>query len=282
MTTAGANQDSGTTAQARVSIGGFKFYHQFQISRIELKNAAETGMDVLRHLFKAHLDSGILEIRRRVNNAIWNGDGTALHAGVIGLNRVMDPAIPYAGIDSATYPLWNPVLNTSATPRALTRDLLYNLTQLQQEQEVFSDVYFVNPGMATTYQKVFDNIAGSYSIAGVIHEGRGTDLGYNVQSYHGLPILTDVMAPNNQFVGFSTSAVELITYDLSNADHETLSSMGQTDNFKTISSADVDGLRVNVAMLPELNPGYITFQMFVVPQLKVDNRRLIQGITNLL
>lgn len=282
MTTAGVNQNTGNTVQAALSIGGSKYYHQFSVLRTDMKNAQAAGVGKLRQLFRLHIDAGILEIRRKVNQSIWTGDGTDAHGGIVGMQRVLAAASPYANLDPATITNWVPIVDSNATARALSRDLLYNLTRIQQEQEVSTDVYFISPTMAQTYQKLFDTIAGQYSIAGVEGSGRNTDLGYNVMSYQGCPVLTDPMAPSGQFVGFMTSAVELITYDLSNADQGELKALGQKDNFETISSADVDGLRVNVALLPETNPGQVTFQMFVVPQLRVTNRRMVQGITNLL
>ena len=282
MANAGSNQGTGDTVQANLSIGGFKFYHQFSVKRTDMVSARTAGVGKLRQLFKVHVDSGILELRRKVNQAIWTGDGTTASAGMIGLNTVLDNAVSYAGISPVTYPLWQAIKDTNAANRALTRNLLYNLTTAQNINEVYSDVYYVNPVMAQTYQTLFDTIAGQYSIAGVEGSGRNTDLGYNVMSYQGSPVLSDPMTPLGLFAGFKTSEVELLTYDLSGADQGELARMGQKDNFETISTADVDGLRVNVALLPELNPGQVTFQMFVVPQLKVANRRFVQAVDKLL
>lgn len=291
MNVAGTNQTVGDTVQATLQVGGFKFYHQFSVTRTDMVSARTAGVAQLKKLFKVHVDSGILELRRKVNAAIWTGDGTAASGGIIGMSTVLNPSVNYAGINSATYPLWNapkdytPITGITPVPpapRALTRSVLYNLTRVQQEQEVYSDVYFVSPTLAQNYQTLFDTIAGMYSIAGVEGAGRNTDLGYNVMSYQGAPVLTDPQMPNGLFCGFRADALELMTYDLSNADDSELAGMGQKDNFETITSVDYDGLRINIALLPETNPGQVTFQMFVVPQLRVLNRRYVQAADALL
>jgi len=281
MTTAGTNQTLGSTVQAALAIGGFKFFHQFTVKRTDMKSASAAGVGKLKQLFSIHLDAGILELRRRVNASIWLGDGTATHAGMVGIGQVLNNTLAYAGINPATNPLWATIQDTNATPRALTRTLLYNLTRIQQEQEVFADAYFVSPLMAQNYQTLFDTVAGNFSIAGVEGAGRNTDLGFNVMTYQGAPVLTDPMIPSNQFVGFNTSTIELLSYDLSSSDGgEIRSSM--KGEYDAITCAEVDGLRINIALLPESNPGNVTFQLFVVPQLKVCNRRHIQGVLNLL
>jgi hypothetical protein len=238
MATAGVAQNTGDTVQAALTIGGFKFYHQFSVSRTDMKSAQSAGVAQLRRLFKVHVDSGVLELRRRVNAAIWNGDGTVSSAGIVGINSVLSSSTNYAGINSTTFPLWNSpkdytpisgITPVAPSARALTRNILYNLTRVQQEQEVYSDAYFVNPTLAQTYQNLFDTIAGQYSIPGVEGAGRNTDLGYNVMSYQGAPVLTDPQMPAGLFCGMKSSSVELFTYDLSNATQGELESMSQKD-----------------------------------------------------
>lgn len=286
MTTAGTNTDSGGATDAQLSYGGAKYYANCTISRVDMVEAATSGVGALRDLFGQHLEGKLKALRRKVNQSIWTGNGDAvLHAGMIGMTEVWDNTKPYAGIDPATNPLWKAIHETDpipSTPRALTRTLLENLTTKQEIEEVSATVYVCHPNTHQAYRALFDSIAGSYSIAGVNTATRPVDLGHTNSSYEGIPIITDPMCPQGVFVGVDASAVNLFTYDLANADRGQLQALGQKDNFGQIRSASVAGMNVNIALLPEANPGNITFQLFVVPQLRVRNRRAIQTIPALL
>lgn len=278
MATAGTDQATGDAVQATLQIGGYKIYHQFTVSLVDMQNAKAAGVEKLKNLFKMNVTSGMLAIRRQLNTLLWTGDGLVGSAGVVGMNTVLDPTVTYANINPATYTQWVPIVATNATPRALTRNLLYDFSRICEEQEVYSDSLFSAPSLAQTYNTLFDTVAGINSVAGF---GTATDLGYAARSYNGIPLLTDPQMPAGMIVGMNPSDISLLSMGLADADSGQLAALGLKNNLSTISVADVGGLQVNVALLPQSNPGLITFQLFVLPQLKVHNRRSVQGLLKL-
>jgi hypothetical protein len=282
MATAGTSQATGDATQAVLGIGLNKIYHQFDVSLVDMQNAKSAGVGKLKNLFMQNIKGGLIAIRRQLNTALWSGTGVAADGGVIGLGVVSDPTLTYANINPATYSQWVPIVSTSGTARALTRTLLYDYSRIMEEQEVYADVMFCRPTMAQTYNTLFDTIAGINSVPSEVSNTALTDLGYAKRAYNGVPLITDPQMPAGQILSMNPLDVELISLDLANADSGQIAALGLKNNLSSIASADVGGLTVNVALLPQANPGLVTFQMFVLPQLKVTNRRSIQGIFNLL
>jgi hypothetical protein len=198
----------------------------------------------------------------------------------VGIGEILKPT-PYAGIDPAIYPLWSSIVATAANPRALTRDTLYDFSTLLEESETYHEALFVKPALGQKYTKLFDDVVGNYASQVADASGQA-DLGFTNRSYNGVPILSDPQMPAGQMVGLNPNEIELISLDLAEADDGQLAAMGLKDNVNSMASAEVGGLVVNVALLPQNNPGVYTFQMFVLPQLKVTNPRSIQAITKLL
>lgn len=281
MSVAGTDQNTGDAVPADLGIGAYKVYHQFSVPLVDLVNAKSAGVGKLKSLFKNNIAGGMLAIRRQLNTYLWNADGSAANGGIIGISRVMDNALPYANIDPAVYTQWRSIVNTNAAPRALTRNLLYDFSELLETEEVAHDALFCHPSMAKTYNNLFDDVAGINSIM-VADSTKTVDLGYTMRAYNGVPLITDPQMPTGRLVGINFADVQLISMGLAEADDGQIAAMGLKNNLSTISTADVGGLQVNVALLPQSNPGLITFQMFVLPQLKVHNRRSLQGILNLL
>jgi hypothetical protein len=281
MTTAGANQSVGQTVQATLGLGAYKIYHQFPLTRVEMKNAKARGTGALKKLFQFHVNSGILAIRKQINNYIWNADGTAGYGGFVGMTKVLDPTAVYANIDPATYTNWVPIVNTSGSARNLTKSLFYTLETAMEVNEVMYNSIVMNPTTAQKYRELFDTTAGAYQIHNV--ESRtNVDLATGGLYWNGIPILTDRFCPAGQVVFFDSGSLELMSFDLSDADQGVLAKYGLKDNFNGgIGVADLGGLQINVALLPQTNPGVLEFQMFVIPQLKVANRRMVQAILNL-
>lgn len=281
MSVAGSDQTTGDAVQASLGIGAFKIYHQFSVSLVDMMNAKSAGVGKLKNLFKQNITSGMLAIRRQLNTYLWTADGTAVSAGVVGLGQVLNNTLPYAGITPATYGQWVAITQTNATARALTRNLLYDFSRSLEEQEVYHDALFCAPTLAQTYNVLFDNVAG---INSVMEKTSNTqvDLGFNSRAYNGVPLLTDPQMPTGQMVGINSNDVSLISMDLADADSGQIAALGLKNNLSSMASAEVGGLVINVALLPQSNPGLISFQLLVLPQLKVHNRRSIQGIMNLL
>ena len=280
MVTAGTDQTTGATVQATLGLGTYKIYHQFTMNRVALINAASRGVGSLKRAFQMHIDDGILNIRRDVNQLIWAGTGSAGDAGVVGMVNVLDPTLAYANIDPATYTRWVPILNTNATNRALTKTILMDFHRVQKEQEVFYDAIVTSPTMAQTYNALFDTVAGNYQLTGGSNSNV-VDLAPGQRHYDGVPIVEDPMCPLNQIVTFEKRNLEVVSFDLSDADQGVLGELGLKDNFSSIKSAKLGGLTLNCALLPQTNPGTFTFQIFTIPQFVVRNRRQVQAINKL-
>lgn len=280
MTVAGVDQNTGDTVRASLSMGTYKIYHQFSISRVDLKDASRRGTQALRKLFAFHVKSAILSIRKQVNNYIWNADGSAGFGGFVGMPVILNNTLSYAGIDPTVRTNWISIKDTNATNRNLTRTLLYNLDTTRDTEEVMYDTIVCHPITLQKYTELFDTVQGVNAIPNATNRTT-VDLAPGARYYMGIPIIPDRFCPVGQIVFFESSAIELLSFDLSDADQGQLSSFGLKDNFGTISSADVGGMRINVALLPQTNPGTLTFQLFVIPQMKVENRRMVQAIDRL-
>lgn len=291
------NTNTGDAAPATLPIGVHKIYHQFNLNTVELVNAKANGVGRLRNIFQENINGGLLAIRRRLNTLLWTGVGDAASAGITGVGPIMNNFIGYAGITPATpvaniYQPWNSIVLTNGLPvagtgysaltnRALTRALLYDLTRIQAEEEVYGDALFVRPSMAQTYTSLFDAAATTLSVANTTGGRANTDLGFNTRSYMGMPIIEDPQMPAGQLVAFNTQDVTLYSMDLASEAVGEAGSLGFHANLSSVSSADIGGLIVNIAMLPQNNPGILTIQMFVVAQLRVANRRSLSAILNL-
>lgn len=280
MSTAGSDQTTGDAVQASLSVGAYKIYHQFTVQLVDVLNAQTAGIGKLKALLQQNIQGGIIAMRRQLNTYLWTGDGTAATGNVVGINQVLNDTLTYAGINPTTYPSWVPITSKAGAPRALTRQILYGFSQLLEEQEVYHTALFCTPSMATTYNTLFDNVAGVNAI--MLAQGDNkTDLGFAMRAYNGVPLITDPQMSAGQLVGFNPNDLSLISLDLSGAGAGELNRLGMQNNLTSITSADVGGLKINVAMLPQSNPGSLSFQLFVLPQLKVYNRRSVQGILNL-
>lgn len=282
MTTAGTSQATGDATQASLSMGYNKIYHQFDVSLVDLQNAKAAGVGKLKNLFMQNIKGGMIAIRRQMNAALWAGTGLPADGGIVGLGVVSDPLATYANINPATYSQWVPIVSTSGTARALTRPLLQDYTRMLEEQEQYSDVIFCTPLMGQTYNTLFDNIAGINSVMTETAKVEMTDLGHLRRAYDGVPIITDPQMPQGRLIGMVPSDIEVYSMDLASADSGQIAALGLKNNLSSVASADVGGMVINVALLPQVNPALLTVQLFVIPQLKVANRRSINGILNLL
>jgi hypothetical protein len=280
MTTAGVTQATGGSTQAQLTFGTYKIYHQFDLSRVDIKNVATRSKGVLKNQMKFHVDKGLRAIRRQVNNYIWNATGSAGFGGFVGFENVYNNTLPYAAIDPAVFTNWVAIKNTNATPRNLTKKILYDFHRVLEDEEVGYDSIWTSPVTSQAYGELFDTIAGNLQIQQVT-DRTTTDLAPSSRFYDGVPIRTDNKIVAGKIVCFDSSDVSLYSYDLSDADMGQLALFGMKDNFQSIAVSQVGGMNINIALLPQANPGVLTFQMFVLPQLKVANRRSVQVIDQL-
>lgn len=282
------NNGEDNTVPANLRIGQYRLKHTFTISRTAIQEALTLAPTDLKNLFQEKLDTGILQLAKQMNDVIWNGDGTAAKGGVIGLNKVMDNTASYAGISTATMPKWVCPTLTNATPRALTRDLLLDFDYMEDLEEVNYNYISVNPSVAKTYTKVFDQLAGAGAIAYTPKSTGSTsvqnvELGHGDIYYKGSPIVKENKQQPGQMVFMDMSQIWLYTFDMA-TDPDVTSGISKTGDaeFGRIVSSMVNGMQVNMSELPSNVPTVKKFELFVVPQLRVRNRRAIQVIDKLL
>lgn len=280
MSTPGGAQTVGQTVQANLSFGQYKIYHHFAINRVDMVEAAARGTESIRELFRTHVDAGILAIRKKINEYIWTASAAdaTTYGGFIGMVDILDSSKSYAGLDPDDWPEWVAIVDTDTSPRNLTKTLLNRMETKMELEEVGYDTIVMHPNTALKYRELFESLAG---VNQVVVDGSRADFYGGTLSWMGTPILIDRFCPAGQIVFFDSQYVELLSFDLANSDRNQLSNMGLKDNFSTIDSALVGGLRVNVALIPQTNPGTIEFQIFVIPQMRVSNRRMVQGLLNL-
>ena len=279
MSNVAAQSTLGQTVQGSLALGGYKVTHKLSLSRVTLRDAAARGAGELKNLLQMHVNDALLNIRRKVNSAIWLGDGTPAFGGFVGMPVILSNTASYAGIDPTVYPSWTPgVYLTNATPRPLTKSLLLDFRAAEAMNEVMHDTIITSPATAKSYNVLFDSVANYLQVANA-NGGRGdVDLASGDRAWGGLPILEDPLCPVGQIFTGALGYVDLISYDLAGADSGVTAQLGLSDNFTVIRSSQVGGLCINIAMIPEVNPGTLTFEVFCVPQLRVRNRRMVQCI----
>lgn len=275
VTADGSNTNTGDTVPATLSIGSHRLKHQFSISKVTIQEAANRAPEDLADLFGAYTDRAVNALFRKLNQAIWLGDGTGTYGNFVGINKVADNAAVYAGIDPATWTSWTTLKLTNASNRAFTRDLMLDMDQLVSEQESLYDLVTCTPAIAKAYTKVWDTVAANYSVP--VSESssalKSVDLGHGGRFYNGIPIAEDPQATNNAIWLMNSSDVDLYLFELSNDP----ASPGMGRHVVNNSYE----LPIHIAELPSNNSAVRRFEFFVLPQMRVRNRKSLMVIEKL-
>lgn len=282
FTNSGTASNTSSTVSANVSIGSYKVYHKFGINKVVLQNAKTRGVGSQKRLLERHIKDALRVIRRKVNEALWLGDGTANYGGVVGLGVVTNNTLPYANINPATWSNWiAQIIENGGVATALTKATLMDLKELIHVQETDFDCIFTSPATAKAYNTLFDSIAGDLQLTNGYGSGE-VDLGTGDRYWHKVPLMEDSFTPNGQIITMYSPDIEVCSFDMSDADYGMMNRFGFNTNIAPITSAEVNGLNVNIAMLPPNVPGVYEFEIFCLPQLRVFNRKSIQGIKDIL
>ncbi|MBD2196608.1 MULTISPECIES: phage major capsid protein [Calothrix] len=233
---------------ASLPIGTNRLRHSFQIQKEDRAEAASAGKGALRDLYGFEINSGLRVIMESLSGYVYTGTGLAAAGGVVGLGAVVANAA-YAGIDPATYTAWSAVLNTNASNRALSADLLLAMeTAIARKGGNFTAIY-TTPEVVAKYKLLF---AANTSINNVLPAGQA-DLGYTGVSYAGRPIIQDPYCPNNTLYFVNEPEVALYTFSQNN-------------------TGSTQGMQFAIEQLPSSNPDAENYAVYVKPQLKVHNR----------
>lgn len=272
ITSDGADTATDNVVPAQVRIGNYRVKHQFRLSRVAIAEAAKRAPEELQNLFSQHVDRGITYISRQMNTLLYTGDGTAASGEVLGLSKVADDTFSYGGVSPTTYPAWkalnfgNPT--TPGTARALTKNMFLDLDQKVKEQETFYDMIVTSPAVATSYNKLFDSLPGAGVEAILTNNGRfkNVDLGYGGRFYQGIPIVEDPLCPTGLIYFLNSADITLYSFRF-----------GQSPDLsqqETISTSAY-GLNWHISELPSNNSAVRKFEIFIIPQLRVFNRKSV-------
>lgn len=264
---------------AELNIGRYRLKHQFSVSRVELKEAASMAPDDLKDIFGDRINSGLIKIAREVNRVMWLGDGSPAFGEVIGIQKVLDPAFPYAGIDPAVYPEWKSLVLTAGSPRPLNRDLILDFEEAVINNENLWNYITCNPSVGKAYTKLFDDLAG----VAALPSGRENnvsklaiaDLGHGARYFKGYPLVEDPFCPAGQLVTMqlAPSNIQLLTFDLG-------TKLDGDDTDRVVSAKNL-GLNIHITQLPSNNSARFRFEMYALVQLFVKDRRYLQAIQKL-
>jgi hypothetical protein len=275
------NDTSGNTVPRTLPIAAQRIKYRFSISRIKMKDAAKNGPLALRNLLGATVDRGISAIMQKLNAMLYTGTGNTASGGVIGLNAVIDntadyashPSVTYADINSVT--MWNAInLNNGGTPRALTRLLFYNLDKAAEIRQSRYNYIITHPDVWEKYTVLFDEITGEMSAPNASAGGSGplpVELGHTGRQYRGIEIRTDPACPNTLIHFLNMMDVELQMMELPMAE----------PSYGPHSISRALGLPLHITEYAPDEPTQYHFEMYILPQLKVFNRKSSLAITDL-
>ncbi len=235
---------------AFLPIAGARVSSSFQLSIQDIAQAKSAGKGALRDLFASDVDSALRTIMQKLSTNIYVGDGTNAAGGIVGLQTAGAASGVYANIDPATYPLWVSYVNTNASNRALTSDLLYATDVAITRKGGRYTAIYCSPELAVKYKQLF---AAQLNITTQLPAGQA-DLGYTGLAFSGRPIIQDINCPNNVLYFVDESEIYLYTLN-----HETSQNRG--------------GIQVGIDLLTgHNNPNMKKYGVFTMPQLQLKNR----------
>lgn len=265
--------DGDVVKPASLAIGGYVTNHIFHVLKTELKELGTDAVAIpaLRNLFQSELRTAVDVILPAINKVLYTGDGSldVTNKGVFGLTAVTDNASAYAGIDPAVDTGWvSTVLDNGGTPRVLTRDLMSQIEIAVARSGAPYDTIITTPELVQVYGKLFSldrNLTVS-QVNGV------ADLNFSGYNWGGRPILTDNDCPEGEMYFLNSSQCQFYSYDLSGTDSE----IAVTKNLENTM-----GIQYMIAQLPSQNPHAEKFEVSVIPQMKVHNRKFVAVVKDL-
>jgi len=265
---------------ASLPIGDYVIDHTFSIlitKLTELGNLPDLlAPRALRSLFTAHIDTAFKVIYPKLNQLIWTGTGAAdtTNLNVFGMESVI-AAAPYANINPATYPLWASYVNANAgTARPLSKELFAAVEVDMFERGTFYNAIITTGRIAELYKTLYE-VSEQHTPMG----GDGiADIGYTGLAYKGVPIRKDKDCPEGTLWFVNTGDVELHTFAQGNYG---LADPGAYEMSTVTDPTKSEGLNFLVGQLPRTNPQSVSYNISIMPQLKVHDRRAFSVITDI-
>ena len=207
---------------------------------------------------------------------IFTADGSAASGEFVGLGKIHDDTYSYAGISPVTYPLWKTLKLTGAPAgngRALTKNLLLDLEELIQVNEGGYNLIVTSPNTAKKYNQLFDTVPGGGLSGDSSMANRQVDLGHGNRTYNGAAILEDPMIPYGAMHFINTNDLDIYSFNMGAVTPQS------QQEFKVVPAL---GLNVHVAELPSNNSAVQRFEMFVLPQMRLFNRKSVAAVTDII
>ena len=263
---------------AELRIGKRRIFRRFQVDAVAISEAYNRAPDDLARILNTELDNSIRELRRKLNQRLYTGNGlqsgVGAESGIAGLNMVADPAATYAGINPGTYPEWAPgvYLANSGTNRPLTRGLLDEFEEELYLKEVSFDLVVISPAIKRLYAEEFDSVA-TYQAA----VNTNLDLGRGEYLYRGREMVVDPQCPADTMYFLNTGYMKLYSFLFQGQGQ--MSAM--TPQARIVAATRLGGFVLYMAQLPSNNSAVYNFEMYLMPQMQYMNRRQMGVITDI-
>lgn len=261
---ANAGADSSDQARrAELSIGEYVLPSKFSLVKTDIVQAGSAGVSALQDLLGETLEGAIQAVLKQLADYVYTGDGSAVNAGVVGLEDATSLAL-YAGIDNTNpaYAQWVSVRDENGgVARPLTSDLFINM---ERDRFLITgrdyDAIFCSPGVFARYRSIFLNQVTEIRT----DPNPLADIGVRSDAtFRGIPVIQDRNAPAG-----------------------TLYAMNRDDAYVhtmlTDPAANVvrDGFNWHVHRLPENAPHVMSMEISLIPQLCLKDRRSVSVIAD--
>lgn len=281
VTATATNTDQNAVVPANLRIGRYQLFARFDINRVNLTERKLLAPTELANDLAVTIDDALDEIFSDFNQLIYTGTGSVGDAEVGGLALFGSETLPYAGIDPAVNPLWKPVvLGNGGTPRALTPQLMRKVRTAMTKSRVGFNAITLHPDTAERYEDVWAEGNGG----GFIKVSDGTDpaiprveMATGMRTFMGVPLLEDVDAPVGSLTFWDTTQMDVYSFRMDTG--EDTHAMSQTE--RKLVTADTFGMVMHLAELPSGNSAVRSFEMYILPQLRLRNRRKLIRLTDL-
>jgi hypothetical protein len=245
------SNDTAAKRPCKLPIGEFAIVHSFTLNLIQLEQAIARGAtEDVRNLVATHINDGITEITRDFNSLMYTGTGSDADCAVVGMLTALKPSHNYATLNHA---LWKSI--TTRAPATFSASVLYAHERALSEKGQTYTVIFANPKFVESYKNEFDSrrtFTGGDVSANV-------DLGLGDCYFNGRPIIPDSNCPEGLLIFVDGTKVQIRSY-------------------KVQGDASVDRLRFKIAELGTRTAYGIEFEMGLIPQLVIRDRRGVSAI----
>lgn len=268
-------QNTDNVIPATLPIGNYVADHTFAVAITQLTNLGNLPDNMapraLRNLFQSHVSTAFEVIFPKLNKLIWSGTGAAdtTNLQVFGMQSVVGTGA-YAGIDPATYPAWLAYRNVNGgTPRALSKQLFAEAEVEMFKRGLVYDMIVTTAEIVELYTALFDASSGK--------PGDDTaDIGFTGVEYKGRTIRKDADCPPGTIWFINSRDVRLHTF--AQGVYGEAAPSGDYLLSQVTNSEKTQGINFLIAQLPRTNPQSISYNISVMPQLQVFNRKSIAYI----